>query len=557
MPPSILAQHPRPPWPLLSSYLSPSTIVAEQFRHRNLSYALKLPLDRVNVLGKDDGSYGHTGCVNALSWSADGQILLSGGDDTTVRIWRMDQTDTIQEYPFVCRAVISTGHRANIFNVAQLPCSTRIATVAGDKQVRILDAETVFTTAAVETECGVRSSSIRVLRCHSDRVKRLVTEDSPNLFLSVAEDGTVRQHDLRSHHVCREGSCPTPLVKFNFELSTISLSPLTPYQFVVAGDSPYGYLFDRRHTGRAFMEEWGAVPGAGEGLTSCVRRFGRPAKTHRNQGRRLRDHITGVRVSSSNGHEVLITYSSDAVYLYSTKDDPEIQDSMSCGSSPILTPNPKRRRTSEDRNTDITDRIPSEELNTGPSEPSLQSDDLSETSFTGDDEADDDGEGTATLLDDPIATDDEGFLPDVPLVFPRMRYSGARNVATTKDVNFLGPRDECIVSGSDDGNFFLWDKESGNLHGIYEGDGSIVNVIEGHPYLPLLAVSGIDTTVKLFAPANSPSLFSRTSNADRIVARNARLNHPRIVRSHFATLLAEAIGADQVSFSGLAGCTNQ
>lgn len=35
------------------------------------------------------------------------------------------------------------------------------------------------------------------------------------------------------------------------------------------------------------------------------------------------------------------------------------------------------------------------------------------------------------------------------------------------------------------------------MHGIYEGDGSVVNVIEGHPYLPLIAVSGIDTTVKV------------------------------------------------------------
>ena len=64
-------------------------------------------------------------------------------------------------------------------------------------------------------------------------------------------------------------------------------------------------------------------------------------------------------------------------------------------------------------------------------------------------------------------------------------------------MNFLGPNDEFITSGSDDGNFFLWQKCSGKLHGIYEGDGSIVNVIEGHPHMPLIAVSGIDTTVKV------------------------------------------------------------
>lgn len=64
-------------------------------------------------------------------------------------------------------------------------------------------------------------------------------------------------------------------------------------------------------------------------------------------------------------------------------------------------------------------------------------------------------------------------------------------------VNFLAPHDEYVTSGSDDGNFFIWDKSSGEVVDILEGDGSVVNVIEGHPTLPLIAVSGIDTTVKV------------------------------------------------------------
>ena len=64
-------------------------------------------------------------------------------------------------------------------------------------------------------------------------------------------------------------------------------------------------------------------------------------------------------------------------------------------------------------------------------------------------------------------------------------------------VNFLGPEDEYVASGSDDGNCFLWRKNTGDLHDIVEGDGSVVNVIEAHPFLPLIAVSGIDYTVKV------------------------------------------------------------
>ncbi|EKM80081.1 hypothetical protein AGABI1DRAFT_26098, partial [Agaricus bisporus var. burnettii JB137-S8] len=94
-------------------------------RSQSLSRFFHQTLDRVNVLGDDD-SYGHTGCVNALSWAQNGEILLSGGDDTTVRLWKMDLSDTAQEYPFVCRSVIHTGHTANIFNAQLLPHSTHL-----------------------------------------------------------------------------------------------------------------------------------------------------------------------------------------------------------------------------------------------------------------------------------------------------------------------------------------------------------------------------------------------------------------------------------------------
>lgn len=39
----------------------------------------------------------------------------------------------------------------------------------------------------------------------------------------------------------------------------------------------------------------------------------------------------------------------------------------------------------------------------------------------------------------------------------------------------MGTKSDKIASGSDDGYFFVWDKESGRLEGIWEGDGSVVN----------------------------------------------------------------------------------
>lgn len=74
------------------------------------------------------------------------------------------------------------------------------------------------------------------------------------------------------------------------------------------------------------------------------------------------------------------------------------------------------------------------------------------------------------------------------------------NVKTVKDINFYGMDDEYVVSGSDCGHLFIWDKKTTQIVNILHGDDEIVNVVTGHPYEPKLAVSGIDYTVKIFSP---------------------------------------------------------
>ncbi|KAM6948780.1 DDB1- and CUL4-associated factor 8 [Aplochiton taeniatus] len=83
----------------------------------------------------------------------------------------------------------------------------------------------------------------------------------------------------------------------------------------------------------------------------------------------------------------------------------------------------------------------------------------------------------------------------------RRRYKGHRNNATVKGVNFYGPCSEFVVSGSDCGHIYLWDKYSAHIVQFMEGDrGGVVNCLEPHPHLPGLATSGLDHDVKLWAP---------------------------------------------------------
>ena len=77
------------------------------------------------------------------------------------------------------------------------------------------------------------------------------------------------------------------------------------------------------------------------------------------------------------------------------------------------------------------------------------------------------------------------------------RYQGHRNNATVKGVNFYGPRSEYVVSGSDCGHVFIWDKETEQVVQFLPGDeGGVVNVLEPHPCLPYLATSGLDHDVR-------------------------------------------------------------
>jgi len=75
---------------------------------------------------------------------------------------------------------------------------------------------------------------------------------------------------------------------------------------------------------------------------------------------------------------------------------------------------------------------------------------------------------------------------DVPCSSHTRIYRGHCNVKTVKDCNFFGLQDEYVVSGSDDGNMFIWDKRTSQLVNILEGDGEVVNVIQGEAPIPQL-----------------------------------------------------------------------
>lgn len=74
-----------------------------------------------------------------------------------------------------------------------------------------------------------------------------------------------------------------------------------------------------------------------------------------------------------------------------------------------------------------------------------------------------------------------------------------------KEANFWG--NDFVMSGSDCGHVFVWERDTAKLCMLLEADQHVVNCLQPHPYLPILATSGIDYDVKLWAPINDQSSF--------------------------------------------------
>lgn len=110
----------------------------------------------------------------------------------------------------------------------------------------------------------------------------------------------------------------------------------------------------------------------------------------------------------------------------------------------------------------------------------------------GDDEDEDDGDITAEERSFMFqSASDRGKLREkveknVPCYSHTRQYRGHCNVKTVKDANFFGMQDEYVVSGSDGGHLFIWNKKTTELVNILEGDNEVVNVVEGE-YWPSIS----------------------------------------------------------------------
>ncbi|EMC94346.1 hypothetical protein BAUCODRAFT_73625 [Baudoinia panamericana UAMH 10762] len=318
-------------------------------------------LDIVNELD------GHSGCVNALSWSKSGKLLASGSDDQHLNIHTYQPSTSTSQFQLT--TTVATGHTQNIFSVKFMPHHNdrTVITAAGDGEVRVFDLEyagqsrEASAASAFASEGrrrgrntiynGVRylsdgDTDCRVYRSHGDRVKRIVTESSPHLFLTCSEDGEVRQWDLRQpssayppprsrHSTEPDSSVPPPLIsykRYNLDLNSISCSPSQPHYIALGGAHLHAFLHDRRMTGRDRLREAGkplsplrSMSAEDQELmrqaTQCVRKFA--PKGQQRMGRTENGHITALKISDARPDEMVVSWSGDHIYSFDLVRSPD------------------------------------------------------------------------------------------------------------------------------------------------------------------------------------------------------------------------------------------
>jgi len=104
------------------------------------------------------------------------------------------------------------------------------------------------------------------------------------------------------------------------------------------------------------------------------------------------------------------------------------------------------------------------------------------------------------------------------------RYVGHANVQTDiKEATFWGMY---IVSGSDEGRVFIWERRTARLVAVLPTSDDVINCVRGHPFDTVLATSGIEHAVMLWTPIPDQDKDEEPAVADA----GLNLNEPDVNR---------------------------
>uniref|UniRef100_A0A5S6QLK2 WD_REPEATS_REGION domain-containing protein n=1 Tax=Trichuris muris TaxID=70415 RepID=A0A5S6QLK2_TRIMR len=473
----------------------------------------------------------HRLCVNTVCWSEDGRRILSGSDDRMLAVTDPFCGPNERDVKF------RSHHEGIIFCARFLPKtnSTQAISCGANGLVILHDLNYLEMPVNVYQLCEPSCAVKRVA----------VFQDNPSTFLACCHDRVIRLMDIRLKLANSDKVGEVLMHGFEFA-HTLDVSAKRPYLLAVGALGPMVSLVDLRK-----------VSGNANAKDAVCSIMGYNPKSERTVGQ-----VTCVQFAPF-GDELLASFSSGKLYL--------LDSIRFSGESGYCLP------TEGSQATRVHLRMAGDWSDTGPtSRPSIYSHAvnvndqaiqinylngvlnrlLRDTSprmiprlleqlrltFATHRSSNDASAAVSASRQAQIDNSEEmdfssmyNASQNLPQPLVVNAFAGHRNCRTRcKEANFWGRR--YVISGSDCGRIFIWDKSTGSIVAVHEGDQHVVNCVQPHPYMPILATSGIDHNVKIWAPVGK-DIPLEDMNIEDIVSNNATMTSLAELTLSFPTSL--------------------